>query len=114
MNPELTSIIGILISSACTIIVSVIQLQNTKAKKEAEKRDRINAEENKRYIETQKMLFTLVGSIFKLTYVTSLAVTGGHLNGNVKDAMDDADKAQKKFNKFMQDGFIDNTYSQLK
>lgn len=100
-------IVTAIISAVSLVAVAVIGKRSDKNQKNAEayrteraKMEEIRAKEN--YLEMKVQIATL-----DLAYVTSLAVTGGHTNGNVEEAQTKAKKAKEEYYEF-----INKTYSE--
>lgn len=97
----LVEIIGIFISSAGAVGVAIIGAQSSrKSKKDEAYRKHREHSENVRANETYLQM-KMVSATLDLAYVTSLAVTGGKINGNVKEAQDKADKAKEEYYDFV-------------
>lgn len=88
------SVVCALISAAAMVIVAVIETGN---------RRRHNREEDRatRRETESKLSMELMSASVELAYVTSLAVTGGHTNGNVEAAQSKARAAQKAYEDFI-------------
>lgn len=97
MTPaQITELICVVISSLSLIVVSIIETQNRRRHKTAEKRAERRETESRLSME-------LMSATLDLSYVTSLAVTGGHTNGNVEAAQKKAQEAQRAYEDFIRD-----------
>jgi hypothetical protein len=85
-----------IIAAAALIIVAVIETGNKRRRKTEETRRERRERESRLSIE-------LMSACTDLAYVTSLAVTGGHTNGNVEAAQEKARKAQEDYEDFLRD-----------
>lgn len=87
----------------CAIISAVsayvVARAGTKVQKEKKKEEETAARREKESRLSMEMIF----STLELSYVTSLAVTGGHINGNVEAAQQKADKAREAYEAFLRD-----------
>lgn len=100
-------VITAIISAISLIVVAAIGRKSDKNQKSSEayreervKLEEIRAKEN--YLEMKVQIAAL-----DLAYVTSLAVTGGHTNGNVEAAQEKAIAAKGEYY-----DFINRTYSE--
>lgn len=82
------------LSAAATICVAVIETKAAKSHKRSEERAKRRETESRLSME-------LMSASVDLSYVTSLAVTGGHTNGNVEAAQKKAKVAQDKYEAFL-------------
>lgn len=105
----MTEIISTIISALGLIGVALIGMQsnkyqknNQKYRKERSIAEEIHAQEN--YLQMKMQSATL-----DLAYVTSLAVTGGHTNGNVKEAQRKAERAKKEYYEFINKTYASET-----
>jgi energy-converting hydrogenase Eha subunit H len=90
------SVICALISAVATVVVAAIETTNrNQRKREEHRRER---RERESYLSMELQSATL-----DLAFVTSLAVTGGHTNGNVEEAQQKAKKAQEEYRKFLRE-----------
>lgn len=90
------SVICALISAVATVVVAAIETTNRNhRKREEHRRER---RERESYLSMELQSATL-----DLAFVTSLAVTGGHTNGNVEEAQQKAKKAQEEYRKFLRE-----------
>ena len=85
-----------LLSGFATIIVAVIETGNHKHRKSEKKRQ--ERRERETYLAMELQSATL-----DLAFVTSLAVTGGHTNGNVEEAQQKAKEAQAEYRRFLRE-----------
>lgn len=95
-NGEIVTIICAFVAAAATIIVAVIETSNHKHRKS----EQIRRERRER--ETY-LAMELQSATLDLAFVTSLAVTGGHTNGNVEEAQKKAKTAQGEYRKFLRE-----------
>lgn len=86
-------IVATAISSLAVIIVAIIETVNVRAKKKEEKKACQREEE-------LRLMLEMMNANCKLSTVTALALTGGKLNGNVEEALEDSDKVRKKYADF--------------
>ncbi len=85
-----------LIAAIATIIVAVIETGNRKhRKRELERQER---RERETYLSME-----LISATLDLAFVTSLAVTGGKINGNVEAAQKKAEEARENYRKFLRE-----------
>jgi len=84
------------IAAAALIIVAIIETGNRRRHKTEEVRRERRERESRLSME-------LMSASLDLSYVTSLAVTGGHTNGNVEEAQKKAVAAQKAYEDFIKD-----------
>ena len=87
---------GALISAAALIIVAIIETGNKRDRKRTE----IRAARRER---ESRLSMDMMSASLDLAYVTSLAVTGGHTNGNVEAAQTKAKSAQEAYETFLRD-----------
>lgn len=84
------------IAAAALIIVAIIETGNRRRQKTEEIRRQRREKESRLSME-------LMSASVDLSYVTSLAVTGGHTNGNVEAAQKKARAAQEAYEDFLKD-----------
>lgn len=84
------------IAAAALVIVAIIETGNRRRAKTEEIR------RQRRERETRLSMEMMSASV-DLAYVTSLAVTGGHTNGNVEAAQKKARAAQEAYEDFLRD-----------
>lgn len=90
------TVICALISAVATVVVAAIETTNrNQRKREEHRRER---RERESYLSMELQSATL-----ELAFVTSLAVTGGHTNGNVEEAQEKAKQAQEAYRKFLRE-----------
>lgn len=90
------TVVCALISAVATVIVAVIETTNrSHRKREEHRRER---RERESYLSMELQSATL-----ELAFVTSLAVTGGHTNGNVEAAQEKAKQAQEAYRRFLRE-----------
>lgn len=94
MEVIIIEIASAVIAAAALIIVAIIETGNRKRHKTEEIRRQRREKE-------MRLSMELMSACVDLSYVTSLAVTGGHTNGNVEAAQEKADEAQKKYEDFI-------------
>ena len=90
---ENVTVICALIAAIATIIVATIETGNRKHRKNEQARQ--DRREKAEYLSMEVQAATL-----DLAFVTSLAVTGGKINGNVEEAQKKAKEAQENYRKF--------------
>lgn len=86
-SSEFLSVLGILISSVCTIIVANIQVNGKKRQEQEDERER-------RHAENARLMLELLCADTELGLVNATALKGGLLNGNVEEAMKKAQQAK--------------------
>ncbi len=96
MEGQILTIICALISSGAAVLVAIIETVNGRRRKSSELRQQRREKESRLSME-------LMSAALDLAYVTSLAVTGGHTNGNVHEAQAKAKAAQDSYEKFLRD-----------
>lgn len=85
-----------IISAVALVLVAVIETDNIRKRKRDEERTRRREKESRLSME-------LMSACVDLAFVTSLAVTGGKVNGNVEAAQKKAAEAQKAYEDFIKD-----------
>ena len=103
------SILNIIMTSATAIIVSYIGYMSTKQKK-ADEADR----QHKKEIETRNadekyLQMQMINANLELSDVISIAVTGGHTNGNVEEAQKKARAAKCAYYEFINHQYSEDT-----
>jgi hypothetical protein len=93
---EIVTLICAFFSAFATVIVAVVETSNRRHRK------REQARRERRERETY-LAMELQSATLDLAFVTSLAVTGGHTNGNVEEAQDKAKEAQENYRKFLRE-----------
>ena len=93
---ENVTVICALIAAIATIIVATIETGNRKHRKNEQARQ--DRREKAEYLSMEVQAATL-----DLAFVTSLAVTGGKINGNVEEAQKKAKEAQENYRKFLRE-----------
>lgn len=93
---EIVTVICTLVSAFAMIVVAVIETGNRNHRK------REQARRERRERETF-LAMELQSATLDLAFVTSLAVTGGHTNGNVEEAQEKAKEAQEAYRKFLRE-----------
>lgn len=96
MEVIIIEIASAVIAAAALIIVAIIETGNRKRHKTEEIRRQRREKE-------MRLSMELMSACVDLSYVTSLAVTGGKTNGNVEAAQKKADEAQEKYEDFIKD-----------
>lgn len=105
----LVSILNIIMTSATAIIVSYIGYMSTKQKK-ADEADRQHKKEIETRNASEKFLqMQMINANLELSDVISIAVTGGHTNGNVEEAQKKAREAKKAYYKFINHEYAEET-----
>ena len=85
-----------IISAVALVLVAFIETDNIRKRKGDEERTRRREKESRLSME-------LMSACVDLAFVTSLAVTGGKVNGNVEAAQKKAAEAQKAYEDFIKD-----------
>lgn len=95
----MTNWLGVLCAlvTACSAIV--VAYINKKDKMERDKREAAALRREKE----SRLSMEMMSATMELAYVTSLAVTGGHTNGNVEAAQRKAEKARTDYEDFLRD-----------
>lgn len=96
MEVIIIEIASAVIAAAALVIVAIIETGNRRRAKTEEVR-RVRREREMR------LSMELMSASVDLAFVTSLAVTGGHTNGNVEAAQKKAQAAQDAYEKFLKD-----------
>lgn len=96
MNDAVISIICAALAAFAAIMVAVIETKNSKQRKQTEERAKVREKES-------RLSMQMMSATIDLGYVTSLAVTGGHTNGNVEAAQKKAKAAQKEYEDFLRE-----------
>lgn len=96
MEVIIIEIASAVIAAAALIIVAIIETGNRRRAKTDETRRARREKE-------MRLSMELMSASVDLSYVTSLAVTGGHTNGNVEAAQKKAREAQEKYENFLKD-----------
>ena len=96
MEVIIIEIASAVIAAAAIIIVAIIETGNRKRHKHDELRRQRREKE-------MRLSMELMSACVDLSYVTSLAVTGGKTNGNVEAAQKKAEEAQQKYEDFIKD-----------
>lgn len=96
MSEWLIPVICAVIAAASAILVAKIETDNKKQRKQTEERAKVRERES-------RLSMKMMNAALDLCYVTSLAVTGGHTNGNVEEAQKTAKDAQKDYADFLQE-----------
>ncbi len=93
---ENVTVICALIAAVATIIVATIETGNRKHRKNEQTRQ--ERREKAEYLSMEVQAATL-----DLAFVTSLAVTGGKINGNVEEAQKRAKEAQEAYRRVLRE-----------
>ncbi len=93
---ETGEIIVAAIGAVALIAAAFIETANVRYRKRTEERAKRRERESRLNME-------LMSANIDLAYVTSLAVTGGHTNGNVEAAQKKAIEAKEKYEDFIRD-----------
>jgi hypothetical protein len=103
-----TEIICTFITAATAVIVAVLTAQIKKNEALAE--ERAKEDDEKAEVRKTESLLSMRMSFanLKLGITTSLAVTGGHTNGNVEAAQEEAEKAAAEYEDFIRKQGLDN------
>lgn len=100
---KMETIIVEVISSLALIIVAILQVRSEKERKRRKQADeakaKAEAERRKDDLAMSKAQGQVMVACGELAYVTSLAVTGGHTNGNVEEAQEGFTKARTEYTK---------------
>ena len=96
MSEWLIPLICALIAAASAILVAKIEADNKKERKRTEERAKVREKES-------HLSMKMMSAAIDLGFVTSLAVTGGHTNGNVEAAQKKAQAAQKEYEDFLRE-----------
>lgn len=94
MEVIIVEIASAVIAAAALIVVAIIETGNRRRHKTEETR-------RERREKEMRLSMELMSASVDLAYVTSLAVTGGRTNGNVKAAQKKAREAQDKYEDFL-------------
>ena len=89
-------IVCAVITAVATIIVTVIETGNRRHRKSEQIRQ--ERRERETFLSMELLAATL-----DLAFVTSLAVTGGKINGNVEAAQQKATEARENYRKFLRE-----------
>lgn len=90
------AVVCAVITAVTTILVAIIETGNRKHRKREQMRQ--ERREKETYLSMELLSATL-----DLAFVTSLAVTGGHTNGNVEEAQKNAKEARENYRKFLRE-----------
>lgn len=98
---------GPLLAALSAIAVAIIGARANRDRKkeaeEAEKKKTADAEAQRRREKESRLSMDMMAASIDLGLVTSLAVTGGHTNGNVEAAQRKAQKAKDAYEAFLRD-----------
>ena len=96
MTGETATIICAVLATITTVVVTIIETGNRRHRK------REQARQERRERETF-LAMELQAATLDLAFVTSLAVTGGKINGNVEAAQKKAKEAQEAYRRFLRE-----------
>lgn len=104
MTPELwITFVGIIINAVVLIVVALIG-RSQKAEHAKAEEARAKAEARAKTRETESRLsMDLMEATSELSDVIAIAVSGGHVNGNVKTAREKAKEAREAYRDFLRD-----------
>ena len=88
------------VPAALAAVAAIISAYIAAHSKEAEKRSEARAARRE---EESRLSMEMLSANMDLAFVTSLAVTGGHTNGNVEAAQHRAVEAQEKYESFLRE-----------
>lgn len=88
------------IAVAGTIMVAILQFRSEKERKKRSKADANTERRRRDELEMSIKQGNMMLASGELAYVTSLAVTGGHTNGNVEAAQTQFMEAKRNYKKF--------------
>ena len=91
---QILSLLNTGLLACATIVVAIIEAKASKDRKRS-------SERAKRRETESRLSMELMSASVDLSYVTSLAVTGGHTNGNVEAAQKKAKAAQDNYEAFL-------------
>ena len=101
------TVIAAVITGLCAIAVALIEARASrdrrKHERELERAERRSVERQRRREKESRLSMEMMSASLDLAYVTSLAVTGGHTNGNVEAAQKKARAAQEAYDGFLRD-----------
>lgn len=92
-----------IISAVAIVLVAIIEADNIRRRKKDEERQKTEEIRRARREKESRLSMELMSASVDLAYVTSLAVTGGHTNGNVEAAQKKAEAAQEAYEDFIKD-----------
>lgn len=92
----MVEIFSVLVSGVFAVVICIIEVRVAKDRKRTDARAAIRARESRLSMEMHEAN-TLLG------IVTAKAVTHQHTNGDVEEAIEAAEKAQKKYRSFVAD-----------
>ena len=105
----IVSILNIIMTSATAIIVSYIGYMSTKQKK-ADEADRQHKKEIEiRNADEKYLQMQMINANLELSDVISIAVTGGHTNGNVEEAQKKARAAKRAYYEHVNHQYSEDT-----
>lgn len=89
-----------IIAAAGLVLVAILQLRSEKERKKRTKADAHAEQRRKDELAMSIKQGNMMLASGELAYVTSLAVTGGHTNGNVEEAQTQFVAAKREYKKF--------------
>lgn len=95
-------IISALAAPLSAVIVAIIEwraYQDRKALKKAREEEKIRQQQRE---EESRLSMKMMSATMQLSIVSANALTGGHNNGNVEKAREEAAEAQAAYNAFLQ------------
>lgn len=90
-----------IIDAISMIIVAILGVMQYRVKRDNEQYRKQREEIDRRNATEKFLSMKMQDACIDLSYVTSLAVTGGHTNGNVEAAQKKAQEAQEAYREFM-------------
>ena len=96
----MVDIIVEIIAAAGLVLVAVLQLRSEKERKKRSKADAHTEQRRRDEFAMAVKQGDMMLATGELAYVTSLAVTGGHTNGNVEDTQTQFEKAKREYKTF--------------
>ena len=103
-STQVTLFLGIL-ELVTAVIVAYMGVLTNKQKKDNEDYRKHREEIDKKHTEEKYLSMQMQDATAELSYVISLAVTGGHTNGNVERAQKKVLKAQADYAEFLRREF---------
>lgn len=105
----MVTVLNIIVTSATAIIVAYIGYMSTQQRKSEEAYREHRAEVEKRNASEKFLQMQMINANLELSDVISIAVTGGHTNGNVEEAQKKAREAKKAYYKFINHEYAEET-----
>lgn len=101
-----STLLAVIFPGLCTVLVAIIEVRGAKYRKKAlEVHNRLHDEACARK-EADILAMRMMDASVELGYVTSIAVSGGHINGNVEAAQEKARKAQEAYETFLRNRLL--------